>query len=97
MEHEAKFKDINEGLSEGGRLSVRFNEENNQHLIVAMEHTTVEVGYRGFRKCKKGEKLQETETDPLELRTDGTDAWDSLYLGCLYWRHPLGYMTGAAL
>ena len=86
MEHEAKFHDINEALSESGRLSVRFNEENNQDLIVAMEHTTVEVGYKGFRKCKKGEKLPETETDPLELRTDGTDAWDVLFLGCLYYR-----------
>ena len=93
MEHQAKFQDINEGLSEGGRLSVRFNEENNQDLIVAMEHTTVEVGYKGFRKCKKGEKLPETETDPLELRTDGTDAWDVLYLGCLYYRYNVGFVT----
>lgn len=93
MEHEAKFKDINEGLSEHGRLCVRFNEENNQDLIVALEHAEVEVGYRGFRKCKKGEKLKETETDPLELRTDGTDAWDVLYLGCLYWRYTVGFVS----
>jgi hypothetical protein len=97
MEHEAKFKDINEGLSEAGRLSVRFNEENNQDLIVAMEHAGVSVGMGGFKKDKGGEKLPETETDPLELRTDGTDAWDSLYLGCLYWRSPMGYMTGVTL
>jgi hypothetical protein len=97
MEHQAKFQDINEGLSEAGRLSVRFNEENNQDLIVAMEHAGVSVGMGGFKKDKGGEKLPETETDPLELRTDGTDAWDSLYLGCLYWRSPMGYMTGVTL
>ena len=93
MEHQAKFQDINEGLSESGRLSARFNIENNQDLIVALEHAEVEVGYKGFRKCKKGEKLPETETNPLELRTDGTDAWDVLYLGCLYYRYNIGYMA----
>jgi hypothetical protein len=93
MEHRQKHLDINEGLSETGRLSVRFNEENNQDLIVAMENTTVKVGFEGFKKNKAGEKLPETETDPLELRTDGTDAWDSLYLGCLYYRHQIGFLT----
>ena len=93
MEHEAKFHDINEGLSESGRLSVRLNEENNQDLIVAMEHATIKVGYNGFKKDKGGEKLPETETDPLELRTDGTDAWDVLYIGCLYYRHNIGFMV----
>lgn len=92
MRHDMKFKDINEGLSESGRLSVRFNEENNQDLIVAMEHTEVSVGYGGFKKDKAGEKLPETETDPLELRTDGTDAFDSLYIGCLYYRNHMGFM-----
>ena len=93
MEHQAKFHDINEGLSETGRLSCRFNEENNQDLIVAMEHATIKVGYNGFKKDKGGEKLPETETDPLELRTDGTDAWDVLYLGCLYYRNAVGFMV----
>ena len=93
MQHELKFKDINEGLSEAGRLSIRINEENNQDLIVAMEHATVVNGWQGFKKNKAGEKLPETETDPLELRTDGTDAFDSLYLGCLYYRRPMGFMT----
>ena len=93
MEHQAKFQDINEGLSEHGRLAVRFNEENNQDLIVALEHATIKVGYNGFKKDKGGEKLPETETDPLELRTDGTDAWDVLYLGCLYYRSNMGFVT----
>ena len=36
----------------------------------------------GFRKDKGGEKLAESEEDLLEHRTDGTDAFDTLYIGC---------------
>ena len=39
-------------------------------------------GRTGFHKDKSGEKLAETEDDRLELRTDGTDAFDTLYIGC---------------
>ena len=37
----------------------------------------LEKGHKG------GEKLAETETDLLELRTDATDAFDTLLLGCI--------------
>lgn len=30
----------------------------------------------------EGEKLDETEEDLLQHRTDGTDAFDTLYIGC---------------
>ena len=33
-------------------------------------------------KNKSGEKLAESEEDLLEHRTDGTDAFDTLYIGC---------------
>ena len=33
-------------------------------------------------KDKSGEKLAESEEDLLEHRTDGTDAFDTLYIGC---------------
>jgi hypothetical protein len=36
----------------------------------------------GFHKDKGGEKLAESEEDLLEHRTDGTDAFDTLYIGC---------------
>ena len=39
-------------------------------------------GRNGFRKDKSGEKLAESEEDLLEHRTDGTDAFDTLYIGC---------------
>lgn len=31
---------------------------------------------------KAGEKLAESVEDSLERRTDGTDAFDTLYIGC---------------
>ena len=33
-------------------------------------------------KNKAGEKLAESEEDLLEHRTDGTDAFDTLFIGC---------------
>jgi hypothetical protein len=42
----------------------------------------VSRGRNGFRKDKSGEKLPESEENLLELRTDGTDAFDTLYIGC---------------
>ena len=39
-------------------------------------------GRNGFRKDKGGEKLDETEENLLEHRTDGTDAFDTLFIGC---------------
>lgn len=39
-------------------------------------------GRNGFRKNKSGEKLAESEENLLEHRTDGTDAFDTLYIGC---------------
>ena len=39
-------------------------------------------GRNGFRKDKGGEKLAESEEDLLEHRTDGTDAFYTLYIGC---------------
>jgi hypothetical protein len=61
-----------------------FNRHNNQFLIPAIELAGIKIGYKGFEKNKAGEKLAESEDDPLELRTDGTDAWDDLYRGLQY-------------
>ena len=41
-----------------------------------------ERGRNGFRKKKSTEKNTESEEDLLEHRTDGTDAFDTLYIGC---------------
>ncbi len=39
-------------------------------------------GRKGFRKDKSGEKLAESEEDLLKHRIDGSDAFDTLYIGC---------------
>lgn len=38
-------------------------------------------GRNGFHKNKAGEKLAETEEDLLEHRTDGMDAFETLFIG----------------
>lgn len=92
MTHEMKHKDINEALAGIGYPFPMFNKENNEALIVAMENTAIKLGYEGFKKDKTHEKAPESELGdssgygPAEFRTDGTDAWDSLFLGIKYFR-----------
>lgn len=86
MAHEMKYKDINESLAGVAYPAIRINRDNNEALIVALQTAEVSIGYKGFRKNKSGEKLSEDADDAvrLEYRTDGTDAFDSLFLGCKY-------------
>ena len=58
-----------------------FNKENNAALLTAITLAEVDISPLGFHKQKGGEKLAESEDDPLEYRTDGTDAFDTLLLG----------------
>lgn len=96
VEHQQKYKDINESLAGAIYPAIRINRENNEALIVALTTAEVQMSYRGFRKWKAGEKLSESEDDSvrLEYRTDGTDAFDSLYIGC---RYHLANMSGMCL
>lgn len=96
MAHEMKYKDINESLAGLAYPAIRFNRDNNEALIVAMQTAEVSIGYKGFRKNKSGEKLSEDADDSvrLEYRTDGTDAFDSLYNGV---RYHLTAMSGMCL
>ena len=54
---------------------------NNEDLILGLEQTGIRQGPNGFSKDKTGEKHAETEEDKLEHRTDGTDAFDTLWIG----------------
>lgn len=96
VDHEFKYKDINESLAGVAYPAIRINRENNEALIIAMQNAEVSIGYKGFRKNKAGEKLSEDADDAvrLEYRTDGTDAFDSLYIGC---RYHLTNMSGMCL
>lgn len=73
---------INNAFAGNQRLMPFFNRSNNEDLILAIQSAGVSNGRNGFRKDKSGEKLAESEEDLLEHRTDGTDAFDTLYIGC---------------
>lgn len=64
------------------KRTVTFNRQNNDDLILAIQAAGVTRGRNGFHKDKGGEKLAESEEDLLEHRTDGSDAFDTLYIGC---------------
>ena len=82
MRHDEKYLLVNQGFAGKQRLMPFFNRQNNDDLILAIQAAGVTRGRNGFRKDKGGEKLAETEEDLLEHRTDGTDAFDTLYIGC---------------
>jgi len=81
MRHDEKYLLINQGFAGKQRLMPFFNRSNNEDLILAIQSAGVSRGRNGFRKEKSGEKLAESEEDLLEHRTDGTDAFDTLYIG----------------
>ena len=82
MRHDEKYLLINQGFAGKNRLVPYFNRQNNDDLILAIQTAGVERGRLGFRKNKSMEKKPESEEDLLEHRTDGTDAFDTLYIGC---------------
>lgn len=60
-----------------------FNCLNNEDLILVIQSIGVYRERNSFRKKSKStEKNPESEEDLLEHRTDGTDAFDTLYIGC---------------
>lgn len=93
MRHTEKYQVINECLAEISYPAIRFNRENNESLIIAMENADVVKVGKEFKKYKAGEKLSEDAPDaiPLELRTDGTDAFDTLFIGFKFHRGSGGW------
>lgn len=93
MSHEMRYKNINEGLAGYVYPAIRFNMENNESLLLAMENTGVRQVAGTFKKDKTGEKLSTDNVDgsstPVELRTDGTDAFDTLYVGIRFFRNTM--------
>jgi hypothetical protein len=81
MRHDEKYLLINQGFAGKQRLMPFFNRSNNEDLVLAIQSAGVSRGRNGFRKDKSGEKLAESEEALLEHRTDGTDAFDTLYIG----------------
>jgi len=95
--HHERYKDENEGLAGLSYPQVRFNAQNNEALCIAIENCGTKLAYgrenSRVTKDKAGEKLAtdaERKTagaTPEELRTDGTDAFDTLYIGVRHYRH----------
>ena len=78
MGHSEKHLLINRMFSGQANLMPMFNVENNDDLLISVQTAGV---YNGG-KDKRGEKLAETDEDRLESRTDGSDAFDTLCIGC---------------
>ena len=79
MRHPVKQQLIN-GMFLGQRTyQVLINEENNPDLLVSIDSAMTVNGTN--QKDKSGEKKPETEEDPLQSRTDGSDAFDTLCIG----------------
>jgi hypothetical protein len=81
MPHKDRHMMIFQAMKGQKWLFPLFNRPNNEALLLAMENTGISIGPDGFKKDKSGEKLTESEEDLLEHRTDGTDAWDTLFVG----------------
>ncbi len=79
--HRDKHRMIHLALKGQKYLFPMFNKPNNEALLLALENTGVKITSKGFQKDKSGEKLVESEEDRLEHRTDGTDAFDTLFIG----------------
>ncbi len=78
MGHLEKQLLINRGFDGRARLMPMFNEQNNESLLVSIQTAGVYNGH----KDKRLEKTPETEESKLEERTDFSDAFDTLYIGC---------------
>lgn len=96
MRHDDKYRLINNCLAGRARPAIRINIEKNEYLIFALEHTDVKQGYGkdgrvSIQKDKSGEKLpynpdlgDSEENQPYYLRSDATDAFDSLLIGIVH-------------
>ena len=62
-----------------------FNRSNNEDLILAVQSADVSNGRDSIKKDNPGEKLAKNEKDLLDS-TDGTDAFDTLYIRGGYYK-----------
>ena len=91
MKHNQKFQFICDVFSfqQGPAVRINADEDRNEYLITAIENCACEQGPNGIRKYKGGEKLHakgegtEGSIDP-RTRTDVTDAFDTLLIGCRF-------------
>ena len=82
LKHHEKYLMLDQAFKGQKYLLPMINQPNNEALTLGLQHAGVKVGAHGFQKDKSGEKNAETEEDLLEHRTDGTDGFDTLLIGC---------------
>ncbi len=75
-QHPVKNGLINRMFLGQARYRILINEENNPDLLVSIDSAMTVNGTN--MKDKSGEKVPETEENPLQGRTDGSDAFDTL-------------------
>ena len=86
MRHSVKHEQIDMALKGNpDYLFPQFNKYRTEFLFMAMEQTGIKYGRNGFEKDKGVEKSDDTPDNPDELKTHGTDAWDTLWIGCQYY------------
>jgi hypothetical protein len=90
LRHHEKYLMLDQAFKGQKYLFPQVNQPNNEALVLAMQHTGVRVGPNGFQKDKSGEKEAESEEDRLEHRTDGTDAFDTLFIGMNFYSFETG-------
>lgn len=84
--HSLKHTIIDKALKgDPSLLFPQFNKHNCEILFSAMEQTRVKQGKSGFEKDKSDEKKPDTPDSPDEYKTHGTDSWDTLFWGMLYY------------
>lgn len=67
-----------------------FNRQINDDLIFSIQSAGAERRRNGFSKNKNKEKQPESQDEILEHRTNDTDAFDTLHIGCAkFSRHNL--------
>lgn len=74
--HPVKHALINRMFLGQANYQILINEENNPDLLISIDSAMTVNGTN--MKDKSGEKKPETEEDPLQGRTDGSDAFDTL-------------------
>lgn len=90
IKHHEKYLMLDQAFKGQKYLYPQINQPNNEALVLAIQQTGVKIGPYGFQKDKSGEKLAETEEDLLQHRTDGTDAFDTLFIGMNFYSYETG-------
>lgn len=85
MKHAEKHQIFDDAFKGLKYLFPSVHKYNCEELILAMQAAGIRIGRNGFEKDKSGEKKEETADDPLQTRTDVTDAWDTNFIGCTFY------------